>query len=187
MKDKSIYIALVLSIIANAVLTIALGNANDRIDKTAADLKYVVDQRLAVLEVEQFIRAKQPKRNVVERRGYAELIVDAAAEFGKPPLMVARVALAESSLDHRAIGDGGDSIGAMQVSAKWWVGVVPFVKTAKDLRDPQTNIRAGAWILRHYAGKCGTEPEMYLACYNGGENPNEQARAYAKRVSGGAL
>lgn len=176
---------LVATLILNLILAYALGDQNARVERMMADRNHMLAQRLSVLEVEQFIASRQPKRNAVERRGYAELIVDAANEFGKPPLMVARVAIAESSLDHNAIGDGGESIGVMQVSTRWWIGAIPFVRSARDLRDPQTNIRAGAWILRHYADTCGTEPEVYLACYNGGKKPNAKARAYARRVAGG--
>ena len=177
--------ALIATLFLNLILAYALGDQNANVRQLINERDHMLAQRLSVLEVEQFIAAKQPKRNAVERRGYAEIIVDAANEFGKPPLMVARVALAESSLDHRAIGDGGESIGVMQVSTKWWVGEVPFIRSAKDLRDPQMNIRAGAWILRHYADTCGPKPEIYLACYNGGKKPNAQARAYARRVAGG--
>jgi soluble lytic murein transglycosylase-like protein len=176
---KSILIA---SIIANAAMAYALNSLYTNTERTNADNTHMLNQRLSVLEVENYIESRQPWRNVIERRGYAEIIVDAANEFGKPPLAVARVAMIESGLDHRAIGDSGKAIGVMQIHAKWWVGTVPFVRTARDLREPQTNIRAGAWILRHYAERCGTEPEKYLACYNGGENPNEQARSYARRV-----
>ena len=177
--------ALVATLFLNLILAYALGDQNANVRQLIAERDHMLAQRLSVLEVEQFIASRQPKRNAVERRGSAELIVDAANEFGKPPLMVARVALAESSLDHSAIGDNGHSIGVMQIQARYWVQEIPFVDSAKDLRDPQTNIRAGAWILRHYADTCGAEPEVYLACYNGGKKPNAQARAYARRVAGG--
>lgn len=176
----------IVSLLANLALVFVVEHVlNDR-DACRAERDYMLSQRVAVLEVEQFITSRQPWRNTAEIRGYAELIVDAATEFRKDPMIVARVALAESGLNPKATGDGGKSIGVMQVHTRWWVGVVPFVKSAKDLRDPRTNIRAGAWILRHYADKCGDDAALYLACYNGGEKPNEQARAYAMRVAGGA-
>ena len=177
--------ALAATLILNLILAYALGDQNANVRQLINERDHMLAQRLSVLEVEQFIAAKKPQINSVERRGYAELIVDAANEFNKPPLMVARVAIAESSLDHNAIGDSGHSIGVMQIQARYWVQAIPFVTSAKDLRDPQTNIRAGAWILRHYADKCGAEPEAYLSCYNGGERPNAKARAYARRVAGG--
>jgi soluble lytic murein transglycosylase-like protein len=176
---KSLLIA---SILANAAMAYTMHGIYQNNENANADNTHMLTQRLAVLEVENYIESRQPWRNVIERRGYAEIIVDAANEFGQPPLAVARVAMIESGLDHRAIGDSGKAIGVMQIHAKWWVGTVPFVRTAKDLRNPQTNIRAGAWILRHYAERCGTEPEKYFACFNGGETPNEQARAYARKV-----
>lgn len=172
-------------VFVNCVLAMAIGVMTHSIDKTTAERDYMLAQRIAVLQVESFIAGRQPWRNTAERRGYAELIVDAAAEFRKDPMVVARVALAESGLNPKAIGDGGQAIGIMQIHARWWVGTVPFVKSAADLRDPRTNIRAGAWILRHYADTCGEIEEIYLACYNGGERPNEQARQYAKRVAAG--
>lgn len=152
-----------------------------------SQITYMVAKRVDVMEVENLINTRQPWRNEVERRGYAELIVDAATEFGKPPLVVARVALAESALKHRAIGDGGSSFGVMQVR-RLWVGVIPFIHTERDLMSPAKNIRAGAWVLRYMADRCGSSVQDYLACYNGGEErakfPNEQASDYARRVAG---
>lgn len=175
---------LAVSVLICAVLATAVGIMGPKIISLSAERDHMLAQRIAVLQVENFIIASQPRRNATEIRGYAEMIVDAATEFRKDPLVVARVAMAESDLNPKAIGDGGRAIGVMQVHTRWWVGVVPFVKSANDLRDARTNIRAGAWILRHYADKCGADVEAYLACYNGGEKPNEQARAYATRVSG---
>lgn len=175
---------LAVSLILCAGLTGAISVMGTKITRLSAERDHMLAQRIAVLQVENVIRASQPRRNAIEIRGYAEMIVDAATEFRKDPLVVARVALAESDLNPKAIGDGGWAIGVMQVHTRWWVGVVPFVKSANDLRDARTNIRAGAWILRHYADKCGGDVEAYLACYNGGEKPNQQARAYATRVAG---
>lgn len=174
------------SLALNFLLAALLGTALHGRENSRSEAQYMVAQRVAVLEVEQFITSRQPWRNTAEIRGYAEMIVDAATEFHVPPLRVARVAIAESSLNHKAVGDGGKSIGVMQVSTKWWIGTVPFITSAKDLRNPANNIRAGAWILGHYAERCGQDEESILACYNGGEKPNEQARAYAMRVAGGA-
>jgi len=176
---KSLLIA---SILANAAMAYTMHGIYQNNEKANADNTHMLNQRLAVLEVENYIESRQPWRNVIERRGYAEIIVDAANEFGKPPLAVARVAMTESGLDHRAIGDSGKAIGVMQIHAKWWVGTVPFVRTARDLREPQTNIRAGAWILRHYAERCGTKPERYLACYNAGPKNHKYGVEYARMV-----
>lgn len=183
---KPITIITALYLVALLDLSAALGLAHSKIDRSQAETAHMLAQRIAVLEVESFIKSKVTMQSAIERRGYAELIVDAANEFNVPHMRVARVAVAESSLNHRAIGDSGKSIGIMQVSTRWWVGVVPFIYSNQDLKDPALNIRAVAWILRYYADQCGEDESDVLACWNGGEKPNEQARAYGKRVAGGA-
>lgn len=183
MKASTLFIALSLSL--NLILVAALGSAYNANAGVRAEAAHMLAQRVAVLEVEKFISARVPGMQDAERRGYAELIADAANEHRVPHLRVARVAIAESSLNRHARGDGGKSIGIMQVSTKWWIKTVPFIDDERDLKNPTKNIRAGAWILNHYAELCGDEEEAVLACYNGGSsNPNEQARAYAKRVAG---
>ena len=182
MKPSTLFIALSLAI--NLILASAFGSAHNTIAAVRAEAAHMLAQRVAVLEVEKFIRARVPGMQDAERRGYAELIADAANEHRVPHLRVARVAIAESSLNHRAVGDGNKSIGVMQVSTRWWLGVVPFIDSERDLRDATKNIRAGAWILNHYAEICGDDEEAVLACWNGGPEPNDQARAYARMVMG---
>ena len=175
----------IVSLLTNlALIFVVEGILKDR-NACIAERDHMLAQRVAVLEVEQFITGRQPWRNTAELRGYAELIVDSATEFKLPPKLVARVAIAESALNHKAVGDGGRSRGVMQVQ-RFWVGHIPFVAHERDLLRVDVGIRAGAWVLRHYADLCGEDEESMLACFNGGPNPNEQARAYAKRVAGGA-
>ena len=184
-KIKPCHIFLSISITVCFVLAAMLGMTRHKQELRQAEADHMLAQRVAVLEVEKFIRARVPGMQDAERRGYAELIADAANEHRVPHLRVARVAIAESSLNRHARGDGGKSIGIMQVSTKWWIKAVPFIDDESDLRNPTKNIRAGAWILKHYAELCGDEEEAVLACYNGGSSgPNEQAKAYAKRVAG---
>ena len=180
--------AIIITLCAAAILLLsaATGAAHKKQGMLEAGIQHMLAQRVAVMEVEALIRSRQPYTKDAERRGYSEIIVDAANEHRVPHLRVARVAIAESSLNHRAVGDGGKSIGVMQVSTRWWIGTVPFIESERDLRDATKNIRAGAWILAHYAELCGDEEEAVLACWNGGEQPNEQAKAYARRVAGGS-
>jgi soluble lytic murein transglycosylase-like protein len=186
MNTAQLTLILAVSLAINVILSAILGVSYAAHDKSKSETAHLLAQRVSVLDVEGLIETRQPWTNEAERRGYAELIVDAAAEFGKNPIILAKVALAESALNHRAIGDSGRSVGVMQIQ-RLWVGHVPFVNSERDLRKASTNIRAGAWILRHYADRCGESPQDYLACYNGGERPNQQAREYARRVAGGSL
>ena len=175
----------IVSLLTNlALIFVVEGILKDR-NACIAERDHMLAQRVAVLEVEQFITGRQPWRNTAELRGYAELIVDSATEFKLPPKLVARVAIAESALNHRAVGDGGKSHGILQLQ-EFWVKEIPFLRNKQDLYRAHLNIRAGAWVLRHYADLCGEDHMSYLACFNGGPKPNAQARAYAARVAGGA-
>jgi soluble lytic murein transglycosylase-like protein len=176
---KVVAISFAWNFIMLAVLTFMFMCVQD----LSRDRERMLAQRIAVLDVESHIQERMPWLDEVTRRGYAEMIVDAATEFKKPPLVVAEVAISESALNDKAIGDGGHSVGIMQVQPRWWVGKVPFIKTADDLRDARTNIRAGTWILKHYEQVCGEDVESYLACYNGGEGRPEPAKQYAKRLA----
>lgn len=185
MKITPCHIFSAFSVTACLILSALLGMSHHKQELHQAEVGHMLAQRVAVLEVEQYIKSRLPRQGVVERRGAAELIVDAATEFRLSPIMLARVAIAESALNHQAVGDGGRSLGVTQVQ-RFWVRHIPFVDHERDLLRMDIGIRAGAWVLRHYADLCGEDEETMLACFNGGPNPNEQARAYAKRVAGGA-
>jgi soluble lytic murein transglycosylase-like protein len=184
MKITGNQIYAVLSSVLILLLCAALGKAIARGDRSQADADYMLAQRVAVLEVETYIKKRLPRQSVVEIRGVSELIVDAATEFRLSPLLVARVAIAESALNHKAVGDGGRSWGVMQLQ-RFWVSHIPFVEHERDLLRMDVGIRAGAFVLRHYADLCGEAEEAMLSCFNGGPKPNEQAKAYARRVAGG--
>lgn len=184
MKITTRHILLSLSITTCLILSAMLGMSHHKQELRQAEAGHMLAQRVAVLEVEQYIKSRLPRQNVAERRGAAELIVDAATEFRLSPIMLARVAIAESALNHQAIGDGGRSLGVAQVQ-RFWVSHIPFVESERDLLRMDIGIRAGAWVLRHYADLCGEEAELMLACYNSGPNINEQSRKYAKRVMSG--
>lgn len=184
-KIKGRYILLAVSVTANLILAAALGMAHTSSNRIRIDADYMLARRVAVLEVETYIKKRLPRQNAAEIRGVSELIVDAATEFRLSPLLVVRVAITESALNHKAVGDSGRSVGAMQVQ-RFWVGHIPFVTHERDLLRMDVGIRAGAWVLRHYADICGEAEEAMLACFNGGPKPNERARAYARRVSWGA-
>ena len=181
MKASTLFIALSLSL--NLILVSALGSAYNANAGVRAEAAHMLAQRVAVLEVEQFIAGRQPWRNTAEIRGYAELIVDSATEFKLPPKLVARVAIAESALNHRAVGDGGKSHGILQLQ-EFWVKEIPFLRNKQDLYRAHLNIRAGAWVLRYMADRCGDDSESMLSCFNAGENNREAGRQYAVKVMG---
>ena len=133
--------------------------------------------QVAVQEVDGMIRQHVPERGAVERRVYAEMIVAAASEHGLSHKLLASVAIIESRLRSDAISHKG-AMGVMQIMPRWWVGTVPFVTQRNDLLNPEISIRAGAWVLAHYAELCG--PERMLRCYESG--PRAIDTGYTSRV-----
>ncbi len=137
----------------------------------------MVAQRVAVRDVEEYIAMNIPRMPVIERRGYAEMFVEAARANGLHHSLVASVAIVESRVAQNALSRK-DAIGIMQVVPEWWVGVAPGVMRRSDLYSPDINIKAGAWILAHYAELCG--PAKMLACYESG--PRGIDTGYTARV-----
>lgn len=91
--------------------------------------------------------------------------ISVGKEYSIDPFLLAALGHHESSFDRKAVSDKG-AVGIMQVMP-FWVDSISFLDKVDDLLDPLTNIRAGAYILRHYMDRCGgIEPG--LMCYYGG-------------------
>ena len=171
--------ALVATLFLNLILAYALGDQNANVRQLIADREHMLAQRLSVLEVEQFIERANPKLDKATRRGYAEILVDASNEYHIPHKLLAAVAYTESRFRHTATGDGGRSHGIFQLQGLW-IKEIPFVNSERDLYEPAINIRAGAWVLRYMADRCGFH--NMLSCYNAGENNPDAARHYEAKV-----
>jgi hypothetical protein len=103
--------------------------------------------------------------------------VTAAKPHNRPVL--AAVAVVESSGNPRAIGDGGDSIGAWQIQPKHW-GLVSS-DPAKHALKAEAILEAlveSRGRLRCYSQRLRAS----LAAYNGGNNPPRSAYRYADRI-----
>ncbi len=78
------------------------------------------------------------------------LLTLAGMEFGVDPKWLLRVAMCESKLDVNAIGDGGMSLGLMQMQAHTFVGysrLSGLGYTLADLTDPEAQSRLAAWAF----------------------------------------
>lgn len=172
------FAAFAVAIVSAVMLALAYNGAVTELEKMRGD-------RDAVSDVEKFIERARPALDPATRRGMAEFMIEASLEHRIPYKVLANVGYVESRFIQTATCDGGESHGTFQVQG-FWVKEIHFLKTERDLYRTDLGIRAGAWVLRYMADRCGEKPERYLACYNGGEkSPNEQARAYARRVAGG--
>lgn len=170
-------ISLIKSIVLNLLLACAVGAVGGLYIHEREKNVQAMAERQAVREVETYIAMNVPNLPAVERRGYAEVIVDAAAKNGIHHSIVASVAIVESHFANLAVSDK-DAVGIMQIVPQWWVGVAPEVSRRSDLFSPDINIRAGTWILAHYAVLCGLE--QMLSCYESG--PRAIDTGYAAKV-----
>src|SRR3954447_5576233 len=98
-----------------------------------------------------------------------------AANYGLDPALLAAVIYTESKFDANTVSPAG-AVGLMQLLPGTAEGIAQrtggqgFV--VSDLRDPEINVRYGAWYLRHLRAKYGARPnatDLALAAYNAGQ------------------
>jgi soluble lytic murein transglycosylase-like protein len=119
---------------------------------------------------------------------YQEEVVQAAKEHKLDPALVHAVIAAESNYNPNAVSEKG-AVGLMQVMPD--TGRRYGVQ-AKELKQPQTNIRAGAQYLADLIAMFDGDLKLALAGYNAGENavlrhgrkvpPFAETQAYVPRV-----
>lgn len=94
-------------------------------------------------------------------------IKELCAAEGLDPTVILAMIDVESSFDAKAMGDGGNSYGLMQIQPRWHsermeaLGVV-------DLLDPKQNVTVGIDILAELVAKYDGDIEMALVAYNAG-------------------
>ena len=105
-----------------------------------------------------------------------ELLWCACKETGCPYELALSVIWCETRF-RNVNGDGGNSIGYMQIQPKWHKARMERLGVA-DLSDPLSNFRVGCDFLAELIDRYGNE-EMALTCYNTG-SPGKSS--YATRV-----
>lgn len=93
-------------------------------------------------------------------------LYDACIEFGIGYELALAVVEQETSF-RNVQGDGGDSVGYMQIQKRWWGDLMAEIG-AEDLTDPKDNFRTGCAILRFLIDKYGTVEDA-LSSYNTGK------------------
>ncbi|WP_342131732.1 lytic transglycosylase domain-containing protein [Hydrogenophaga sp. OTU3427] len=121
----------------------------------------------------------------------------AATHFGVDHALVTAVMAAESAFNAQAVSPKG-AIGLMQVmpatAKRFGVTARPGQSVERQLRDPETNIRAGTRYLAHLIQLFEGQLELAVAAYNAGEGavmragnrvPNyRETRQYVVKVLG---
>lgn len=107
-----------------------------------------------------------------------EMIDDIAVRSGVDPAIVKAIIKEESNGNPYAVGDGGESIGLMQIQPRWHqtkmeeLGIV-------NLYDAQENVILGCAILSDLYDKYGNYEDA-LSVYNSGNT--KDGKQYAERI-----
>lgn len=104
------------------------------------------------------------------------LVDKTAKEYGLEPAVVKAIITVESGWNASAVGDGGESIGLMQVQPRWHSH---RLSDGESLFTPEVNVRVGCEILSELIGKYGNYEDA-LSVYNSGNT--EDGKAYAERI-----
>ncbi len=116
---------------------------------------------------------------------YAHVIVGHARNYELDPALLAAVIYRESKFDPDARSRSG-AVGLMQLLPDTARGIalhtggVNFV--VADLRDPEINVRYGAFYLRRLLRKYG-DLELALAAYNAGQRNVDEWLAAGKGIA----
>lgn len=141
---------------------------------------YEAEQQIALLSEqakEDFFSSEVP---------FGDLIYKEAVKNDIDPALVAAVVHQESQFKPTAKSPVG-ALGLMQLMPRTgkWMG-------AKNLLDPQQNVKAGVKYLKYLQERFGDDQTLILAAYNGGEGnvkkyggvpPFRETRQYVKKVS----
>jgi soluble lytic murein transglycosylase len=127
---------------------------------------------------------------------YAAIVRGHAAHYHLSPALLAAVIEQESKFDAGARSSAG-AVGLMQLTPQTAEGIAQYTGghgfVLSDLRDPEINVRYGAWYLRHLLDKYRDE-RTALAAYNAGQQNVDrwrtahegiqfpETRAYVDRV-----
>jgi soluble lytic murein transglycosylase-like protein len=115
----------------------------------------------------------------IDVRGISnEMIDDIAVRSGVDPAIVKAIIREESGGNPNAVGDGGESIGLMQIQPRWHRAKMEELGIV-SLFDPQENVIVGCNILAELYDKYGNYEDA-LSVYNSGNT--KDGREYAERI-----
>lgn len=128
---------------------------------------------------------KQASSETLAAMPYGEVIDRMGKRFGVEGFLLAAVVEVESNFDARAISPRG-AVGLAQVMPQ-----ADGELSAEDLKNPETNLAAGAWYLKYLLDQYDGDLELTLAAYNAGPGnvsryngvpPFEETRAFVRKV-----
>lgn len=127
-------------------------------------------QGIAVKALQDLDAAPLPLWRLAYPKPYPQEVEKAAQEFGLEPLLLYAIVREESRYDPEAISRSYAQ-GLMQImpSTRDWIAEQLGVEIdPTEIFDPGTNIRLGAWYLRHLLNYFEEDLDYAVAAYNGG-------------------
>lgn len=127
-------------------------------------------QQISVYEDEQpdpVVEQESKLYNVPLDEDLQAHIIRACEWYHIEPSIVFAVIWKESNFNAAAVGDGGDSVGLMQIQEKWHGDRMARL-ACDDLTDPYQNVSVGIDILANHLYRYTGDPEMALIAYNAG-------------------
>jgi soluble lytic murein transglycosylase len=104
---------------------------------------------------------------------YATIVRVHADENHIDPALLAAVIETESKFNPTAVSNAG-AVGLMQLTPSTAQGIAEATGGSRfrtsDLKDPDINVRYGAWYLRHLLDRYAQDERLALAAYNAGED-----------------
>lgn len=133
----------------------------------------------AAIEVAEY-REQRPLYDVPLSAEVQRYIFNVSDYYGIEPALIIAIIEKESSYNETAIGDGGDSIGIMQVQPRWHIARIDRLGVT-DLLNPYENISVGVDILAECIERYDGDIGAALTAYNRGSYKGEVSE-YAKDV-----
>lgn len=106
-------------------------------------------------------------------------VMELADQYGLSYELVLAVIMTESSGRTDTVGDGGDSVGLMQIQPKWYGELI--AKTGLSVDKPAENVELGILILRGFMEENDGSLDKALKQYNSG-NPDFPDNGYIEKV-----
>ena len=114
------------------------------------------------------LRAPEAVRRTTHPLEYEAQIRAVGEEFGVEPTLIAGVVYTESRFGHESESVEG-AYGLMQILPSTAEFIAERSGIEGDYRDPEVNLRMGAWYLDYLDGRYFGDERLMLAAYNSGE------------------
>lgn len=200
----SLWYVIIITLIINLIFTVTsirvMNRVLDEIDakfevQVAANEVYAYPMKLNLVDIREHeeesiqdapsepVEAPEPEIvpevvyfDVPLDEGLQEHIIATCEEYGVEPELIVGMIYKESTYNIEAVGDGGNSLGLMQIQPRWHKDRMSKLG-CEDLLDPYQNVTVGVDLISELLDQRGSV-EWALMAYNGGPSyANDMVKA----------